>query len=233
MFNTYVGTAQDLSLLITQLPSYIPFKLHSHICGGVSLGGHATWVALMSEPRITAGMIIIGCPDYIRLMTDRAIRSKIPSTMTSDPPGRDFLGSSDFPQSLIAAVEQYDPAGILMGELDVYSAAADYLSPPEESEVKRLRPIVDRTLKGKKIICLSGGKDKLVPYAQGEVFLTWLKKAIDPKTGWCGDKGIELVDIQDPKAGHEFSAMMREAAERWLCDLLAGEGTSVNRDSKL
>ncbi|CZT20840.1 uncharacterized protein RCC_06698 [Ramularia collo-cygni] len=232
MFNTYVGTAQDLSLLITQLPNYLPFKLHQHICGGVSLGGHATWVALMTEPRITAGMIVIGCPDYIRLMTDRAIRSKVRSTMTSEPPGRDFLGSEDFPQSLIAAVEQYDPAGILLGELDVYSVG-DYLEVPSASEVKRLEPIIDSTLAGKKIICLSGGKDKLVPYAQGEVFLSWLKKSIDGKNGWCRNKGIELEDIQDSGAGHEFSAKMRREAERWLCDVLSGKDASVSRDSKL
>lgn len=232
MFNTYVGTARDLSLLITQLPNYLPFKINDHICGGVSLGGHATWVILMMEPRIKAGMVIIGCPDYVRLMTDRAIRSKVRSAMTTDPPGRDFLGSQDFPQSLIAAVEQYDPAGILLGELDVYSPE-DYLNPPSASEIKRLEPIIDRTLAGKKIICLSGGKDKLVPYAQGEIFLTWLKKSIDSPNGWFQNKGIELEDIRDPDAGHEFSAMMRKEAERWLCDLLAGENNSINRDSKL
>lgn len=232
MFNTYVGTAQDLSLLITQLPHYLPFKIHEHICGGVSLGGHATWVVLMMEPRVTAGMIIIGCPDYVRLMTDRAIRSKVRSTMTSDPPGRDFLGSQDFPQSLIAAVEQYDPAGILLGELDVYSPA-DYLSPPSSTEITRLEPIIDRSLAGKKIICLSGGKDKLVPYAQGEIFLTWLKKSIDKNGGWCSQKGIELEDIQDPAAGHEFSSMMRKEAERWICDVLSGDNASASRESKL
>lgn len=232
MFNTYVGTAQDLSLLITQLPHYLSFKIHQHICGGVSLGGHATWVILMKEPRVTAGMVIIGCPDYIRLMTDRAIRSKVPSTMTTEPPGRDFLGSQDFPQSLIAAVEQYDPAGLLLGELDVYSSA-DYLDPPSASEVKRLEPIIDSTLAGKSIICLSGGKDRLVPYAQGEIFLSWLKRSTHSKGGWCSGKGIKLEDVQDPSAGHEFSAMMRNEAERWLCNLLSGEISSSSRESRL
>lgn len=233
MFNTYTGTSTDLSLLLTQLPHYLPFTLSTHICGGVSLGGHATWVTLMREPRITAGMVVIGCPDYIRLMTDRAIRSRVPSTTTTEPPGKDFLGSQDFPQSLVAAVEQYDPAGILLGELDVYSPE-DYLQEPSTTEIKRLGPIIDRTLAGKNIICLSGGKDRLVPYAQGEVFLSWLKRAIDDQTGWCRDKGIQLEDFQDPAAGHEFSAPMRKEAERWLCDLLADEeDTSSIRDSKL
>ncbi|KJY00597.1 hypothetical protein TI39_contig322g00019 [Zymoseptoria brevis] len=231
MFNCYVGTVQDVSSLMTKLPMYLGFKINDHICGGVSLGGHATWVALMTEPRISAGLVVIGCPDYTSLMTDRAMRSKLQSTMTTDPPGLDFLGSQDFPQPLIASIEQHDPAGILLGELDVYSPD-DHLSPPSDSEVKRLRPIVERTLAGKKIICLSGGKDKLVPYKQGEMFLTWLKKAIDKKSGWFKDQGIELEDIQDPQSGHEFSALMRTEAERWLCDTLASDRSAV-RSSRL
>lgn len=231
MFSTYVGTAHDLSLLITQVPSYLPFKIHDHICGGVSLGGHATWVALMNEPRISAGMVIIGCPDYVRLMTDRAIRSKVQSAISSDPPGQDFLGSPDFPQSLLAAIEQYDPAGILMGELDVVTGD-DHLHSPSEREVQALRPVVERTLAGKKIICLSGGKDKLVPYSQGKIFLDWLKRGIS-QGGWAADQKIALEDIQDPHAGHEFSAVMRKEAERWLCELLSDETRSANRESKL
>jgi pimeloyl-ACP methyl ester carboxylesterase len=232
MFSTYVGTAHDLSLLMTQIPSYLPFKLHSHICGGVSLGGHATWVALMTEPRISAGMVVIGCPDYVRLMTDRAIRSKVPSAMTSDPPGQHFLGGPDFPQALLAAIEQYDPAGILMSELDGVTGD-DHLHAPSEREVAALRPAVVRTLAGKKIICLSGGRDKLVPYAQGKIFLDWLKRGI-AEDGWAADQSIALEDIQDPHAGHEFSALMRREAERWLCELLASdENRGANRESRL
>ncbi|CAK3951415.1 Hypothetical predicted protein [Lecanosticta acicola] len=232
MFNTYAGTAHDLSLLIAQIQHYLPFKISEHICGGVSLGGHATWNVLMREPRVTAGMVVIGCPDYIRLMTDRAIRSKVPSTLTSDPPGKDFLGSKDFPQSLIATVEEHDPAGILLSELDVYSPH-DVRHDPSESEVKRLRPIIERTLAGKKIICLSGGKDGLVPYAQSEPFLSWLKRAVDKENGWAKDQGIELEDVVDAESGHAFSAVMRKEAERWLCDLLSDETRHSNRDFKL
>lgn len=232
MFSTYCGTAQDLSLLITQLPTYLPhLRLIDHIVGGVSLGGHASWVALMQDPRITAGMVVIGCPDYVRLMTDRAIRAKLRSTTTSDPPGKDFLGSPDFPQSLMATLEQYDPAGILLSELDVYSAD-DIKHAPSDTEVKRLRPLVEKTLAGKKIICLSGGKDRLVPHAQSQPFLDWLKRGI-AKDGWAGDLGIELEDIVDPTSGHQFSAHMRKEAERWIVDLLADDDRPKPRDSRL
>jgi len=232
MFNTYSGTAQDLSHLITHLPSYLPYKLAEHICGGVSLGGHATWHVLVSDPRVKAGIVIIGCPDYVRLMTDRAIRSKLATCMDTDPPGRNFLGSRDFPPSLVEAVEKYDPAGILLGELDTVTGD-DHLHTPSSSEQARLRPIMIERLAGKKILCLSGGKDRLVPYKESEPFLTWLKKAVDTKEGWFNDQGTELEDIVDSAAGHEFSSTMRKEAERWLCDLLAGEDRPYSRESKM
>jgi pimeloyl-ACP methyl ester carboxylesterase len=233
MFNLYSGTAFDVSHLLDHLPSYLPFKIDEHICGGVSLGGHATWVILLNEPRIKAGMVVIGCPDYVRLMTDRAIRSKVPSAVRSEPHGREFLGSPDFPPPLLEALDKYDPAGILLGELDVVTGD-DYLHEPSEPEKKRLRSIMTERLAGKKIICLAGANDGLVPYKQAVPFLTFLKKAVDKDNGWFNDQGVEIEDVVDPKARHEFSAIMRTEAERWLCDYLAGEGGSGrSRGSKL
>lgn len=233
MFNTYSGTALDVGHLITHLPSYLPFKIDQHIAGGVSLGGHASWILLLNEPRISAGMVVIGCPDYVRLMTDRAIRSKVRSAVSSEPPGRYFVGSPDFPKPLVEALERFDPAGILLGELDTVTGD-DHLHPPSDSEKDRLRPIMRERLAGKKIICLSGAKDRLVPYSQSEPFLTWLGKALDKENGWCNDLGIELENFVDSEARHEFSKYLRNEAERWLCDLLAGEdGALHTRESKL
>ncbi|KAK5168166.1 uncharacterized protein LTR77_006734 [Saxophila tyrrhenica] len=233
MFNTYTGTALDVSHLITHLPSYLPFKINEHICGGVSLGGHATWTLLMNEPRVRAGMVVIGCPDYVRLMTDRAVRSKVPSALDNngEPNLRNFLGSQEFPPSLLEAIEKYDPAGILFGELD-FITGDDHLHPPSDPEMKKLRPMMTERLAGKKIICMAGANDGLVPYKQGEPFLTWLGKAVDKKDGWFNDQSVELESIVDAKARHEFSAMMRTEAERWLCDYLAG-GSSSHGQSKL
>jgi pimeloyl-ACP methyl ester carboxylesterase len=216
MFSVYVGTAHDLTLLITQIPAYLPFKIHDHICAGVSLGGHATWVALMKEPRISAGIVVIGCPDYVRLMTDRAIRSKVSSAIRGNPPGSEFLGSEHFPPPLLAAIEQYDPAGILWKEMEV------------GKQMERF----NRTLAGKKILCLSGGKDKLVPYDQAKPFLTWLKHAIG-EDGWAQGRGLEVEDILDPEAGHEFSSLMRREAERWICDVLSDDERLTVKESKL
>ena len=87
-------------------------------------------------------------------------------------------------------------------------------------------------LKGKKVITLSGGKDRLVPYAQSKVFLEWLQRAIDKNNGWAKDQDIELTNIMDQEAGHQFSKLMRQHAERWICDLLSDK-SETERQSKL
>ena len=187
----------------------------------------------MHDDRVNAGMIVIGCPDYVRLMTDRAVRSKLPSCMDSSPPGRNFLGSKDFPKTLIEAVEKYDPAGLLLGELDTVTGA-DHLDRPSDREITKLWPLMRDKLGGKHIFNTAGGKDRLVPYEQGEPFLTWLKRAINPKDGWFKDRGTTLEDIVDKDARHEFSPLMRKEAERWLCSVLAGSsGQPEGRESKL
>ena len=166
-------------------------------------------------------------------MTDRAIRSNVETAANSDPPGRYFLGSKDCPRPLVEAIERFDPAGILLGELDTVTGD-DHLHEPSDAEKKRLLPILKERLAGKKILCLSGGKDRLVPYQQSEPFLTWLKKAIDLREGWAGGLGIRLEDIVDENARHEFNKGMLEHAERWLCNLLAdGDSSSSSRDNKL
>jgi pimeloyl-ACP methyl ester carboxylesterase len=69
--SVFHGTALDTSLLIDHLGSYIfhgpdaPL-IEQHIVAGVSLGGHAAWQVLFNDPRVTAAVIIIGCPDYAR-----------------------------------------------------------------------------------------------------------------------------------------------------------------------
>jgi hypothetical protein len=57
--------------LIDHLGSYIfngpdgP-SIDQHLVLGVSLGGHAAWQVFFNEPRVTAAVVIIGCPDYMR-----------------------------------------------------------------------------------------------------------------------------------------------------------------------
>lgn len=140
-------------------------------------------------------------------MTDRARKSKLSSWTSSE--GKDFLGSVDFPQGLVEAANKWDPKSCLMGS-----------GSPSEQQKQLLK----EKLGGKRILCLSGGKDKLVPYFCSAPFLEWLKTGLDKKDGWLNDQGIVLEDIVDEQAGHEYSAKMKVEAVRFISDALAGEG---------
>ena len=40
-------------------------RVDQHLALGVSLGGHSVWQLMFAEPRVTAGVVIVGCPDYM------------------------------------------------------------------------------------------------------------------------------------------------------------------------
>ncbi len=230
------GTAMDTSHLLTYIPSYIfPTSKHTisnNIVLGVSLGGHAAWHCVMQDPRIITAIIIIGCPDYVRLMTDRACRSKLESWTRSSPPGAEFLGSKDFPNGLIEAVEKYDPAGLLLGEVksrrdEVYS------QDPTEQEKTRLMPLMESSLQGKRILNMAGGADRLVPYKCSEPFLSWLKNATTPN-GWFGNGKMVFEDIVFDGVGHEMSSGMVKEVHRFVLETLEQPSMeSAGRDSKI
>jgi len=226
----------DTSHLLTYISAYI-FPTSSHtinnnIVLGVSLGGHAAWHCVMHDPRISTAIVIIGCPDYIRLMADRARISKLESWTKSSPPGSEFLGSKHFPKGLIEAVEKYDPAGLLLGE--VTSCREDVCSrEPTEHERKRLMPLMKSCLQGKRILNMAGGADKLVPYKCAEPFLSWLKKAAAPN-GWFGDGKMVIEDIVFEGVGHEMSPGMVREVHRFVLGTLEQPSTEPPaRDFKI
>ncbi|KAL1305566.1 hypothetical protein AAFC00_007172 [Neodothiora populina] len=231
MFSIFHGTARDTSILIDYLSSYIfptgERTLTQHLALGVSLGGHSVWHCLLQDPRITTGVVVIGCPDFTRLMSQRARKTKLDS-WTSAKGGKNFLGSKDFPKGLIEAVGKYDPAGLLLGELD--AAKIDYTQELSDKDKERVGAILKKTLGGKKIMCLSGGADKLVPYSQSEPFLTFLKNAIK-EGGWAKNCDITLEDIVDEQAGHEFSPKMQTEAVRFITEVLATPSTEFKTGS--
>lgn len=198
---------------------------------GVSLGGHAAWSCLLHDPRMTAGVIIIGCPDYLNLMVDRARLSKLPSWTKSNPPGSEILGSEAFPTSFVDIVKKYDPASLILSHMDSDSAGPVREGPlpePTDKEQQQLRPVLSRCLAGKRILNISGGVDKLVPYHRGEVFLTWFKKAI-AANGWFGDGGVTFEDIIDQSAGHEVTANMVDEAIRFISETLGASDEGKDR----
>jgi pimeloyl-ACP methyl ester carboxylesterase len=228
MFSCYHGTAADTSHLINHLESYIftsptDPKITQHFALGISLGGHATWHCLLSDPRITAGVVGIGCPDYTRLLTDRARLSKRKTYTETTPPGAEFLGSPDFPQALREAVAQHDPAGLLLP--GVFNPVGEDTI-PDQAALDRFNHLVRERLQGKQILNLSGKADKLVPYAAGEPFLNVFKQVLakDPSLN------VAFEDVLFDGVGHAFPPAMAEKAAEWLCDVLArDEGRVVSK----
>ncbi|PGG95461.1 hypothetical protein AJ80_09957 [Polytolypa hystricis UAMH7299] len=208
MFSIYHGTTIDTSLLLDHLPTYIfpndDIAITQDLALGVSLGGHVTWLLLMHEPRISAAVVVIGCPDYIRLMTDRARRSKRPSYTNHTPPGSEFLGSDDFPKSLIKVVEKWDSARLLMRP----NGIDDELLPPSPAVQKEIIPLLERRLQNKSALVLSGAVDQDVPYATSEPFLKFLKQATNKENGWWKDGNCEVRDFVFEGVGHNFSKEM-------------------------
>ncbi|KAF2186347.1 hypothetical protein K469DRAFT_749929 [Zopfia rhizophila CBS 207.26] len=216
MFSCYHGTATDTSQLIDHLESYIftspnGLKITQHLVLGVSLGGHAAWHCILSEPRITSAVIVIGCPDYTRLMTDRARLSKLKSYTDSNPPGSSFIGSRDFPPALMDAISRFDPAASLLPGVGQGGGEIG------KAKLDRFKILLRERLHGKSILNLSGKVDKLVPYAAGESFLDVFEKVVreDPSLN------IAFEDKLFDGVGHAFSPAMAETAVGWICDILS------------
>lgn len=215
------GTASDASLLMTYLSSYIfpssDRAIVTNIVLGVSLGGHAAWQCLVHDTRISAAIIVIGCPDYFALMSDRARLSKLESWVDSPTPGTHFLGSKDFPAGLVTAVELHDPAAMLLGKLDGPIRQVNEAS-PSPAEQTRLLPLMKRLFQGKSILNLSGGTDKLVPHRCVEGFMKWLKAAAAPG-GWF-EGGIHVKDILFDNVGHQMTPEMVVEAVQFVAETL-------------
>ncbi|KAL2399026.1 hypothetical protein ABEF93_007091 [Exophiala dermatitidis] len=234
MFSCYAGTAVDTSVLLDYLPGYIfpepsdPRRIVQNLVLGVSLGGHAAWHCVMQDPRISAAIVTIGCPDYARLMSDRARLSKRKSWL--DGQGSNFFGSADFPPSLVEAVQKYDPAGLLWSTLK--SATGTDRRPYQEhlydgdqmtaEEKQKLMPLMVRCFGNKRVLNLAGGSDKLVNYSHSKPFLDWLKKAIG-RNGWFEGGGLYLEDIVYPGVGHDVPPEMVTAMVKFVNDTLQNE----------
>ncbi|KIW28524.1 uncharacterized protein PV07_08182 [Cladophialophora immunda] len=234
MFSCYAGTALDTSLLLDYLPGYIfggasdPRRIVQNLVLGISLGGHAAWHVLMHDPRISAAVVTIGCPDYTRLMTDRARLSKRKTYTSSSPPGRDFLGSADFPPALVDAIKKSDPAGLIWSlpglnwRKDQEKLHADLT----EEERAVLLPVMTRCFGNKRLLNLSGGADKLVPYAHSKPFIDWLK-AISGKGGWFEGSGFVLEDVVFEGIGHDVPSSMVPHMVRFVTETLEDEGVAA------
>lgn len=146
-------------------------------------------------------------------MTDRARLSKL-STYTSTN-GATFLGSKDFPPSLITATQKSDPKSLLFGPGPIPHLAAG-----DGGSYSHLLQKFESTIKGKRILVCSGADDKLVPYKSSEPFLKFLKEATG-KGGWWESGGVYLEDNVYEGVGHAFSEGMVRDTVRFVSDTLA------------
>ncbi|KAK8049221.1 hypothetical protein PG994_010951 [Apiospora phragmitis] len=230
MFGVVTGGVVDMAHLMDALEGYLfgngtssPGNLQAalgsrkqaglidqHLALGVSQGGHTVWQAMFVEPRLSAGVVVIGCPDYMAIMTDRARLTKLPTYSAADN-GASFLGSRDFPHALVEACRKYDPKGILFGTREISVS-------PSDVEKERLGFIMDSRLAGKKFQVLSGGVDKLVPYALAKPFLDFLKTAVET---WDKQANISVEDIVYPDVGHKFDDVMMKDAVRFIIDTVS------------
>ena len=221
---------------MTYLSSYIFYNsptqtIDDHIVVGISLGGHAAWQCVLHDKRISTAIVVIGCPDYARLIADRARLSKRKTWTATEPQGKSFVGSEDFPQGLLEAVKTYDPAGLFLGDSAGSSTSGELEVDTEKEGTVRER--LQRTLSGKRVLCLSGGADKLVPYRCAEPFMRWLKGAV-AKDGIFHDGDLVLKDLIFDGVGHAMSKeMLEEAMEFIMQSLEVRASSTANTQSKL
>ena len=99
MYGLFLGTALDVSLLLDLLPARAGISLERVGMTGVSLGGHATLVAMALDSRINVGVPVIGSGDYRQLMELRAASFSCPPESFGEY----------FPPALERAVQKFDP----------------------------------------------------------------------------------------------------------------------------
>ncbi|KKY21561.1 hypothetical protein UCRPC4_g03512 [Phaeomoniella chlamydospora] len=216
MYSIYRGTALDTSLLLDHVASYAfperPIKISQNIVLGISLGGHSTWHVLLHDARFDTGVVVIGCPDYLRLMSDRARLTKLSSCTPNEQSGGTFVGSKDFPPDLVEAVKRFDPAGLLLGDGKVGPLSAE--------EDRAAKSAVYNLLGNKRILNMSGGADKLVPYHCSEPFIRWLQRVIASEQN--RGNAIVLQDRVYEGVGHMFTPVMLEDAVTFISENIRG-----------
>ena len=167
---------------------------------------------------------------FADLVADRARLSKL-STYKEEDGGKSFLGSKDFPPSVVEKCERLDPKGILFSTGEVPSP------PISASEQERLRPLLDAHVRGKRFLLCSGGDDKLVPYRCTKPFVDFFKDAAET---WYRDGGVSIEDNVYPGRGHVFSPDMVTDAVRFIVDAVGdpelirtGTSSGVKSPSKI
>ncbi|KAF2458624.1 hypothetical protein BDY21DRAFT_340816 [Lineolata rhizophorae] len=219
------------SLPSTLFPSPSTHRLTTHHALGVSLGGHAAWHLALHLAPMRSAAILIGSPDFSALMRQRAEKSRRPAWVAGR--GRAWLGGSeDFPAALAADVARWDPAALVLGTGD--DRDRDALGP--DRVARRLREVLGPCLSGKRVLCLSGAADKLVPYERGKRFLDALKEAVGDEGGWWNrereEERVVFRDVVFEGVGHEVTAEMMGEALKFVWEGLEKEGVDEGAERR-
>lgn len=160
-------------------------------------------------------------------MTDRAQLTKLASYQKSSPQGGNFLGSKDFPQTLLTAVEKHDPASMTLAVGLSDPKARDFFArEPNQAERDKLRPFLYEALSGKRLLNMSGGKDKLVPYRCSHAYVQWLENSV-ASSGWLSNLDFLMENIIFEEVGHAMSAGMAKTLDRFIVETLSKGVSSV------
>lgn len=147
-------------------------------------------------------------------MSDRARLSKL-QTWGAQDNGAAFLGSRDFPTSLVEACKKGDPKGLLFGTGPVENGRPASPTRATQQASARQRTLYER-LEGKRLMVCTGKVDKLVPPRCSEPFMSWLKQAVEEPPS---EEQRILVDERIYKGvGHVFSEGMIKDAVDFLLD---------------
>ncbi|KAF4120038.1 hypothetical protein GMORB2_3449 [Geosmithia morbida] len=206
------GARNDMSGLMDVVGGYLDRKVDEHVCLGWSLGGHAVWQAWLAERRLHAAVAIVGCPDFIGLMRDRAKTSDL-----DIPEGQTFLGSKYFPDDLAATCARYDPRGVIFGAQESHLPEA----PLSDAERERVRSILAERgcTSNRRLLLCSGADDKLVPYTNSAPFVKLLQDV----------GGVPVQDKVYEGVGHAFSADMVQDAVEFLVDAVSRGNTEKSK----
>ena len=125
MYSLIYGNSNDISYLIDTIPISINITIKTWGSIGISLGGHSILMAVCHEPRLEIGISIIGCGDYLSLMTSRAKYYNVEFPSVND-------------QQLIDYIKEKDPVNNINGfknkKLFFCSGGLDKLVPLEASQ---------------------------------------------------------------------------------------------------
>ncbi|GJN67898.1 hypothetical protein PLICBS_001940 [Purpureocillium lilacinum] len=209
-------TARGLIALAFDMPNH-GSRLVSEAANAAWAGGNAQHAVDMAGVVRGGAADVSALMDLVGLLTDRATKANL------DTGSSPLLGSKYLPPSLIESLWRHDPRGILFGNATSLTPTPVPSPPLSQAEQERLRPLLDRHLRGKKLLLCSGGADELVPHARTAPLAGLLA---DAARGWYADGGLEVADRVYEGVGHHFSeGMVRDAVEFLV--RVVGEGPRV------